>query len=73
MTAIDLHPTAAPGRSWIKAADETLTRALDRLLDWSDRARQRRHLLALSDTALRDFAASRADAGGEGGKPCWRD
>ena len=72
MTVLDLHLTAHPRRSWIRIADEKLARALDRLLDWCDRARQRHQLLGLSDAALADFAASRADAEGEGAKPFWR-
>ena len=78
MTAIDLHlPTGhslTPRRqfgAWLKAADLGLARALDRLLDWQDRARQRRQLLGLSDAALKDFAASRADASAEGSKSSW--
>lgn len=43
-----------------------------RLLEWQERARQRRQLLALSDGALKDFGASRADAEGEGSKPVWQ-
>jgi uncharacterized protein YjiS (DUF1127 family) len=42
------------------------------LLEWQERARQRRQLLALSDGALKDFGASRADAEGEGSRPGWR-
>jgi len=42
------------------------------LLDWLERARERRQLLALGDRALQDFGASRADAAGEGDKPFWR-
>ncbi len=42
------------------------------LLDWQERARQRRQLLALSDGALKDFGRSRADAANEGDKPFWR-
>lgn len=34
-------------------------------------ARERRALLQLGDMALKDFAASRADAWNEGGKPWW--
>lgn len=34
-------------------------------------ARQRRALLRLDDAALKDFAASRADAWHEGGRPWW--
>lgn len=72
MTVLDLHLNASPRRTWIRTVDDRLARALDRLLDWRDRARQRHQLLGLSDTALADFAASRADAEGEGGKPFWR-
>jgi uncharacterized protein YjiS (DUF1127 family) len=49
-----------------------LTRSLDRLLDWRDRAAQRHQLLGLSDAALKDFGASRADATRDAGKPFWR-
>jgi uncharacterized protein YjiS (DUF1127 family) len=42
------------------------------LLVWLERARERRQLLALSDHALQDFGASRADAVCEGDKPFWR-
>jgi uncharacterized protein YjiS (DUF1127 family) len=42
------------------------------LLTWLERARQRRHLLSLSDHMLRDIGLSRADVEGEAGKPFWR-
>jgi len=42
------------------------------LLNWLERARERRQLLALGDRALHDFGASRADAAREGDKPFWR-
>jgi uncharacterized protein YjiS (DUF1127 family) len=42
------------------------------LLDWQDRAHQRRQLLALGDAALKDFGRNRADAVHEGDKPFWR-
>jgi len=41
-------------------------------LNWLERARERRQLLALDDRALQDFGASRADASREGTKPFWR-
>jgi uncharacterized protein YjiS (DUF1127 family) len=44
---------------------------VDTLLDWQERARQRRQLLSLGDRALQDFGASRADASAEGDKPFW--
>jgi hypothetical protein len=34
-------------------------------------ARQRRELLRLEDSALKDFGASRADAWNEAGRPWW--
>lgn len=37
----------------------------------SEVARQRRALLRLGDSALKDFGASRADALNEAGKPWW--
>ena len=40
--------------------------------DWQERARQRHQLRGLSDAALKDFGASRADACGEADKPFWR-
>ena len=50
--------------------------AIDRfvttLLDWQERARQRRELLALGDLTLRDIGRSRADAVREAGRPFWR-
>jgi uncharacterized protein YjiS (DUF1127 family) len=42
------------------------------MLDWIERARQRRELLGLSDRDLHDFGVSRCDAVGEGSKPFWR-
>ena len=47
-------------------------RALDTLLLWHERARQRRQLLQLDDVMLRDLGVTRADASGEAGKPFWR-
>jgi len=49
-----------------------LARALDAVLLWHERARQRRQLLQLSDAMLRDIGVSRANALGEAGKPFWR-
>jgi uncharacterized protein YjiS (DUF1127 family) len=46
--------------------------AFDTLSDWTERNRQRRALLALSDTLLRDIGISRADALQEGEKPFWK-
>ena len=42
------------------------------LLDWQERARQRRQLRDLDDAALKDFGRSRTDASHECDKPFWR-
>jgi uncharacterized protein YjiS (DUF1127 family) len=72
MTVLHLNLPTAHRQAWLKAADAWLTRSLDRLLDWRDRAAQRHQLLSLSDAALKDFGASRADATRDAGKPFWR-
>lgn len=76
MTYFDQKLTASirfPAASFtFKRVARGLTALVDTLLDWQDRARQRRQLLGLSDMALRDFGASRADAEREGGKAAWR-
>lgn len=48
------------------------SRLIITLLDRQAQARERRLLLGLSDMALKDFGASRADAEAEGAKPFWR-
>ena len=52
----------------IAAVDNLVTT----LLDWQERARQRRQLLAFDDAALKDFGRNSADAVREADKPCWR-
>lgn len=39
---------------------------------WQERSRQRRHMLNLSDEALKDVGLSRADIEGEAQKPFWK-
>jgi uncharacterized protein YjiS (DUF1127 family) len=59
----DLPPRAArPG-----------SRALATLLQWRERARQRRALREMGDHMLRDIGITRAEASGEAAKPFWRD
>jgi uncharacterized protein YjiS (DUF1127 family) len=76
MTSLETFQTAHPATRTIReiagAALERLGALLTALLDWLERARQRRQLLALSDGALKDFGASRADAEGEASQPAWR-
>ena len=51
---------------------EPLSRAIDLLLIWQQRARDRRQLESLSDHMLRDIGLSRADVFAEASKPFWR-
>jgi uncharacterized protein YjiS (DUF1127 family) len=56
-------------RPWLASG---VGRAVDLVLSWHERARQRRHLRSLGDYMLRDIGLSRADVEGEAGKPFWR-
>jgi uncharacterized protein YjiS (DUF1127 family) len=47
-------------------------RAIDLLLTWHDRSRQRRHLRSFSTHMLHDIGLSRADVEREATKPFWR-
>jgi uncharacterized protein YjiS (DUF1127 family) len=62
---------ASPRRLW-DMASAGITDMVTTLLDWQERSRQRRQLLALGDLALRDIGKSRADAAKEGERPFWR-
>ncbi len=57
---------AAPG------ARHGLAGAINVLLAWSERARQRRELLQFDDHLLRDIGLTRAEAIMEAEKPFWR-
>jgi uncharacterized protein YjiS (DUF1127 family) len=63
------HPSL---RVLVRSASHGFGALIIRLLEWQERARRRRQLLSLSDGALKDFGASRADAEGEGRKPRWQ-
>lgn len=63
---------ASPRHSWWTTAGTVIDDIVTTLLDWRERARQRRQLLSLDGAALKDFGRSRADAAGEGDKPFWR-
>jgi uncharacterized protein YjiS (DUF1127 family) len=52
-------------------AAERVGRAVDLILAWHERARQRRRLRSLDDYMLRDIGLSRADVEGEADKPFW--
>ena len=63
---------ATPTPSAWTSIGSAIVTVVTALLDWQQRARERRQLLALGDRALQDFGHSRADAAGEGDKPFWR-
>jgi uncharacterized protein YjiS (DUF1127 family) len=50
----------------------TVQRAVDLLLIWHQRARDRQQLQSLSDHMLRDIGLTRADVFLEASKPFWR-
>jgi uncharacterized protein YjiS (DUF1127 family) len=54
-------------------ARSLLTTAVDRLLLWRERARQRRVLASLDGRMLRDIGLSGGMARQESAKPFWRD
>jgi uncharacterized protein YjiS (DUF1127 family) len=54
-----------------KAEIGFVTRLLDMVMGWRDRARQRRHLAELDDRLLRDIGVSRAEVEGEISRPFW--
>lgn len=66
-----LGPAPAVLMAWRRAA-QLAGRALEGLLVWSDRSRQRRQLAELDDHMLRDIGLSRADVMAETTKPFWR-
>ena len=47
-------------------------RAIELLLIWHERARQRHQLRSLGDHMLRDLGLGRADVEAEAAKPFWR-
>ena len=68
-------PTTAPAlapRAWLEAPLTLARRALDTVLMWQERERQRRQLMSLDARILTDMGMSRADAVAEYDKPFWR-
>jgi uncharacterized protein YjiS (DUF1127 family) len=63
-----IRPARPSGRStW----QTRLSEALELLLTWYERARQRRQLQSLSDHMLHDIGIGRADVEAETSKPFW--
>ena len=51
---------------------QVVQRAVDLLLIWQQRSRDRQQLQTLSDYMLRDIGLTRADVFAEASKPFWR-
>ena len=73
---LTLNKTALP--TWERSSRHTrllgrIVGAVDRLLIWYDRSRERRALLTLDDHLLRDIGLNQADVWREGQKPFWRE
>ena len=68
-------PRPAPPRPLdisLKGLSALIVNAMDTVLDWQDRARQRHRLGEMDDHLLRDIGLSRADLEYEAAKPFWR-
>lgn len=65
------HATLAGG-AMSRAVGGVWSQLADGLIDWLERARQRRHLAELSPHMLKDIGLSRADVETEVAKPFWR-
>ena len=75
MSTIQARTAWAAGRGFVRqtrAWSRAIGRAIDLLLIWQQRARDRRQLESLSDHMLRDIGLTRADVYAEASKPFWR-
>jgi uncharacterized protein YjiS (DUF1127 family) len=72
MSTLDLQCSDVRQRDHTSDLMVRAQRAVDLLLAWHERARQRRHLQSLSDHMLRDIGLTRADVFAEASKPFWR-
>lgn len=63
---------SAPG-GFFQGFGGWVRRAVDVLLEWQDRARERHILATLSDRMLDDIGVTRGDVLRETGKPFWRE
>lgn len=61
-----------PPVSIVEAVGNAVARTVTALLDWQQRARERRELSALAPYLTKDAGVDPADAFREAGKPFWR-
>ncbi len=59
--------------SFVEIVGNAITRAVTTLLDWQQRASQRRELSGLDPSFLKDMGIDRATAYREVAKPFWRE
>jgi uncharacterized protein YjiS (DUF1127 family) len=59
------------GREFVRALQRFATNIFTTVLDWQERARQRRRLSELDDRMLKDIGLTRADVSREIEKPFW--
>jgi uncharacterized protein YjiS (DUF1127 family) len=75
MSTIQARTACAVRRGFVRRAwawSRAVGRAIDLLLIWQQRARDRRQLESLSDYMLRDIGLTHADVYAEASKPFWR-
>jgi uncharacterized protein YjiS (DUF1127 family) len=75
MSTIQARTAWAERRGWVRQAwalSRAVGRAVDLLLIWQQRARDRRQLESLNDRMLRDIGLTWADVYAEASKPFWR-
>lgn len=62
-----------PAQFWARKPSQPLwRRAVNTVSTWSERSRQRRHLLELPEHLLRDIGVTRVEVEAEAAKPFWR-
>ena len=70
----DLFRSLGPRGGFLRHGSSGAPRgAIQTLLFWQERARQRRALAQLDERSLNDLALSRSDVARECAKPFWRD
>lgn len=64
------HPTVADQTT--ATSHGWFTRLIRTLLEWRERARERRDLIAMDQRMLKDIGLTKVDAWREANKPVWR-